>query len=331
MYDIITFGSATWDVFLKLKDFKVIYDKDFVMNKGLCVNLGSKIDIENIDFASGGGGTNTAITFNNQGFKTSFCGMIGDDLAGKQIIEELKKHQINTDFVIKNKKKPTNCSFVIRTIDNKNNKERTIFVFRGASDYLLKKHIPWKKLKAKWFYLAPLSGQTCDIFEYLVNFANKNKIKIAVNPGKYQLSLPQKILKNIFKKIDVLILNQEEACFLTKIPFQKEKEIFKKIDEVCPGIAIMTRGEQGVVVSDGKYLYRAKPNKSMVVDKTGAGDSFGSGFISEYIKTNGDIVSAIQFGIANATTCLQKIGAKQGLLKQTNKWQKVKVEKYKLM
>ena len=49
---------------------------------------------------------------------------------------------------------------------------------------------------------------------------------------------------------------------MTKIPFENESEIFKKIDEICPGIIVMTKGEQGVVVSDGKYLYSAKPDPS---------------------------------------------------------------------
>ena len=77
--------------------------------------------------------------------------------------------------------------------------------------------------------------------------------------------------------------------FLTKIPFEHEKEIFQKIDELCPGIAVMTKGGEGVVVSDGKILYSAKPHESRtVVDTTGAGDSFGSGFVSEFMRS-GDI------------------------------------------
>ena len=54
---------------------------------------------------------------------------------------------------------------------------------------------------------------------------------------------------------------------MTKIPYRKEKEIFKKIDEICPGIAIMTKGADGTVISDGNYLYqvRASEIKNMEV------------------------------------------------------------------
>jgi len=324
MYDIITFGSATKDIFIKTKNPKVIKDKKaFVTGRGVCFNLGSKVDIDEILLASGGGGTNTATTFANQGFKVAYCGAVGDDLAGQEIINELNTFNINTDLIIKSKTKPTNHSIVIAGI----NDDRTILVYRGASEGLKRENIPWEKLSAKWFYISPLSGQLCRVFEDLIDFAVKNKIKVVLNPGNCQLSLPVKILRRILNKVDILILNQEEASLLTKIPYSKEKQIFKKIDEICPGIAIMTKSEKGVVISDGKHLYRALPQKAKVIDGTGAGDSFGAGFVAGFLQSEGDIIFATQLGIANAAACLKKIGAKNGLLKKNEKFYKVDVKK----
>jgi len=322
-YDIITFGSATRDFFLKSPNFKIVGEKKFITGKGLCLSLGSKIEVEDIYFSIGGGGTNTAVAFANQGFKVAYCGMLGKDVAGEEILEELKKFRVDTKFIVKTNSKPTNLSVILSS----QGKERTILVYRGASSELLKKDIPWSHLKANWFYIAPLSGKLAKLFEVLVDFAKKNKIKVVANPGNSQLSLPKKTLEKILKKIDILILNQEEASLLTKIPYQKEKEIFKKIDAFCPGIAIMTKGLEGVVVSDGQYLYRADSLKVKVVDRTGAGDSFASGFLSGFIKSRGDIITSIQLGTANSASCLQKFGAKNGLLKSKEKWKKVKVEK----
>ena len=329
MFDIITFGSATQDIMVRPKKLTVLkYDKGFGVpfgsGQGVCFPLGSKIDIEDIKFNSGGGGTNTATTFAKQGFKTAFCGTVGNDISGKEIINELKKLKINTSFVVKTNKKPTNHSIVILN----NGQDRTILTYRGAAELMGKNDIPWKKLKTKWIYIAPLSGLLCDNFENIVNFAFKNKIKIAINPGIAQLSMSKENLENIFKKIDILILNQEEASFLTKISYENENEIFKKIDEICSGIAVMTKGGEGVVVSDGKYIYRAKPLlERKVVDTTGAGDSFASGFISDYIKYSGDIEKAIQLGMANSTACLAEFGAKNGLLDKNTKFKRVKVTK----
>jgi len=322
MFDIITFGSATWDVFLKPKPtqgWQVVKNKKFITGKGICFNLGSKVDVEGIYFFSGGGGTNAAATFAKQGFKVAYCGRVGDDLSGQEIIKELKKLGIDCRFVFKTKLKSTNCSVILNSglkID------RTILVYRGASELLEKKDIPWSKLRAKWFYLAPLSGKLCNITEDIVNFAYRNKIKIIFNPGNSQLSLSSEVLKRIIKKVNILVLNQEEASLLTKISYQKEKEIFKKIDKMCPGIVVMTKGSLGVMVSNGKELYRAKPAKTKVIDRTGAGDSFASGFVSGFIKYKGNIEFSIQLGIANANSCLEKCGAKEGLLEKSEKFKK---------
>lgn len=324
MFDIITFGSATQDIIATPKNLTVLQynKKDSPSKEGVCFPIGSKIELEDIKFYSGGGATNTAAVFALQGFKTAFCGAIGQDISGKEIINELKQLKVNTGFVLKTNKKLTNHSIVI----SGSNKDRTILAYRGAAELMSNNDIPWRKLKTKWIYLAPLSGLLCDNFEDIVNFAFKNKIKIAVNPGIAQLSLPKEKLKNIFNKVNVLILNQEEASFLTKISYENENEIFKKIDQICSGVAVMTKGGEGVVVSDGKYLYKAKPlPERKIVDTTGAGDSFASGFISDYIKYNGDIEKAIQLGMANSTACLAEFGAKNGLLKKGQKFKRVNV------
>jgi len=334
MFDIITFGSATWDIFLRPKKFSVqegpvlgwhiVKDKKFITGKGICFNLGSKVNVEDIYFSSGGGGTNTAATFSKQGFKVAYCATVGDDISGSEITEELRRLGIDVRFVFKTKLKPTNHSVIL---NSGSRTDRTILVYRGASELLGKKDIPWKKLKAKWFYLAPLSGKLCKITEDIINFAYKNEIKIAFNPGNSQLSLPSKTLKRILKKVDILILNQEEASLLAKIPFLYEKEIFKKINKLCSGIAIMTKGSKGVVVSDGKHLYRAGILKIKVINRTGAGDSFGAGFVSGFIRTKGNIEKAIQLATANANSCLTEWGAKKGLLKKNEKFKKIKVQR----
>ncbi len=67
------------------------------------------------------------------------------------------------------------------------------------------------------------------------------------------------------------------------------------------------------------------------MDRTGAGDAFGSAFVAVIIR-GGTIEEAIQLGTANATSTVQQIGAKNGLLKKGNwgPWEKVQVEIKKL-
>lgn len=327
MFDIITFGSATQDILVKARKLTVLkYKKEFASDQNFVFPVGSKVDVDDINFSTGGGGTNTAATFSLQGFKTAFCGMVGKDNAGKEIFEELKALKVDTKLVFSTSKKLTNHSIIIL----KDAHDRTILAYRGASELLGEKDILWKSLKAKWFYLAPLSGLLCDMFEDIVDFAHKNKIKVSVNPGVSQLSLPMEEIRRIFKKIDVLFLNQEEASFLTKVPYQKEKEIFNKVDLICPGIVVMTKGDKGAAVSDGKYLYSAKPHvEKKIVDTTGAGDAFGSGFVAEFMRS-GNIEESIQLSMANALACISQIGAKNGLLKKGQKFKRVNVSKTEL-
>jgi len=326
MYDIITFGSAAQDIRLKSKAFKILKNNnDFITGEGICMPLGSKIDIEDIIFTSGGSGTNVAATFAKQGFKTAFCGAIGIDSAGLEIVRELKQLRIDTKFLVKKKDKRTTHSIIVSS----EGEDRTILIYLGASGLFNKNDILWKKIKStKWIYLAPLKDLFCEAFEDIVNFAHENKIKIAVNPSEQQLSLSEEKLKNIFSKVDILFLNQEEASFLTKIPFEEEKNIFKKISELGAKVAVMTKGGDGVVVSDGKYLYSAKVNPNRkIVDTTGGGDSFAGGFLSDYIRSDGDIEKAIQLGLANSEANLSEIGAKTGLLEKNSQFERAKVTK----
>jgi len=319
-FDVVTFGSATLDVF-------VPYDKRLIFCKkgqqeSPFLPLNEKLEGIKILFRSGGGGINTAVTFASQKLKVAFCGMIGDDFAGEFIFDDLKKSKIDQNFIFKTTEKATSCSVIFT-----GSKGKVILPYRGAARCLDVQDIPFKKLESKWFYLAPLSGKLRKSFLKIIDFAKKRGTKIVLNPSKYQLQ--SSVIKKAIKKVDILILNQEEASFLTGISFQKEKLIFEKLNKWARGICIMSRGKDGVVVSDGKFLYTASVLKKEIIDETGAGDSFGAGFVAHYIRSS-DIVAAIQFATANAGANLERLGAKEGVLKKGEKYQKVKVRKQSL-
>lgn len=327
-YEIITFGSATEDVFMSSQHFQVVDDEKFITKKGLCVPLGSKIHIENVFFAMGGCGTNTAATFAEQGYQTVYFGMLGKDAFGQEIKKELSRHGVSLDLLKESDKYPTAFSVILSLPEN----ERSILEKYGACHQLTEKDIPFDRLKAQWFYIASLSDKSHQMLAPLVEFAQKNKIKIAANPaGSLKSAEHKEILKSVLNKFDILILNQEEAAKLTELDFFQEAEIFKRLDEWVQGIVVMTKGPKGVTVSDGKFLYSAGIPESGLVDRTGAGDAFGSAFVAGWIEKQ-DIVHAIQLATANATSCLQQMGATNGLLKKSEWgfWKKVEVKKYQI-
>jgi len=181
-YDIITFGSASEDVFVFSKEF---------FNKNLCFPLGDKIEMDKILIRAGGGGVNAAATLALQGLKTAYCGSVGNDHAGLSILNDLKKFGVSTEFLKCLDKKTTNHSVIL----SKKEEGKVILVYRNASNYL-PKNFNLKKMHADWFYLAPLGGEFAKKTKEIINFANKNKIKIAFNPSKEQI----KEFKNSRKK-----------------------------------------------------------------------------------------------------------------------------------
>ena len=310
IFDVITFGSATKDIFLRLKK------EEFKLKSGfISFPIGAKIFIEEINTATGGGGTNTAATFSNLGFKTAYCGKVGDDEEGEVIEKELEKFKI-FKFLKKDKKHPTAISIVLSSAFFK----RTILIYRGACHFLRKKDIPFGKLKAKWFYIGPLSGESAKIFPILINFAKNHNIKVMANLGNSQIALGKRVLKPILSKIDILLLNQNEASLLAKTLNSK------KLFSLTKGIIIITKEKKGSLIFDGKYIFKAETLKTKVIDKTGAGDAYGSGFLAGILEKN-NIEYAMKLATANASKCLTKLGAKNGLLKKGDKWQKAKVIK----
>jgi ribokinase len=312
MFDVITIGSATRDVFVRSREIKTIRSEDFSTGEGLCFSLGSKVNIDELHFSVGGGSANTAATFANQGYSVAAIAAVGNDIRGQEIEKLIKERGVSTDFLYFDPHELTAYSIILSAKGG----ERTIFRYRGAVWHLYEYAIPWDKLKAEWFYINHVGDESALLVPRFIDFAKKNGIKIAMNPGRTQLEMKEEIIP-LFNKLDVLMVNQEEAAYFTGIPYGKTDKIFKKLDQWVKGIVIMTKGPKGVEVSDGKMRWGAGVLPlGKIVDRTGAGDAFGSGFISALIKKPGDIEHAIQLASANATGVLSEWGAENGLLKK---------------
>jgi len=323
MYDVITFGSATQDVFMSSSEFKTIESDEFDTKKGLCMPLGTKMHM----VVMGGVGTNVAVTLARQGLNAAYMGIIGKDSPGQGVKDELKTQGVNMDLLQEREDLQTAYSVIV----SHTGVGRTILEKLGACHEVTKDDIPFNKMQTKWFYIGSLSGGSHKILKPLVDFAKENKIKIAFNPGRTQLSDDIETTKSVLENINILFVNKEEAAKLTGVDYAQEHKVFKKFDEIVDGIAVMTKGKEGVTVSDGKTLFSAGIPESGMVERTGAGDAFGSAFLSGYME-KGDIAHAIQLGTANSTGVLQEVGATRGLLKkgEWGTWDKVEVKQEKL-
>ena len=314
MFDVITFGSATWDALMEMPQKFIKKDTCLISKCGFSLNMGSKIDIPGMRFAFGGGGVNTATAFARQGFATAYCGMVGDDIPGREVVQHLKRLGISTDFVSFTGDRATNNSVVL----NAEGEDRVILVYRGASELLESEHIAWDRMKARLFYLAPLSGKLSGLTDEIIAFAQKNGIMVAANLGNSQLSMGKPRLQKLLAGIDVLILNKEEAAILTGLDYANEDKIIAKMARMHSGINVITKGKDGaLIVADGK-IYEAKLKKFKVIDVTGAGDAFSSGFMSGMLATSNDIEYSFKMALVNSKHCLSIRGTDKLLAKEDN-------------
>jgi len=330
MYDIITIGSATQDVYVFSKKFRVLRDSRVITGEIECFAFGTKIELDDILFEVGGGATNTAFTFASQGLKTACLTKVGADGAGEEVKKVLKKAKISTDLVAVDSRRRTAHSVIFLAP----NGERTILVYRGASHHFENKDVNFRKLgKTRWLYITSLGGNI-DLIKKVVDFANKHKIKVAVNPGKMELKYGLKKLKPIFDKVDILLLNREEATEILRRSYGDDLGIIDDLSKLFHNISVVTEGEKGSLISDGQNKYRVKIRPLKSVDTTGAGDAYGSGFVAGYIKKR-NIQYAVQLAGANAAGEVMTIGAKQGLVSKNplelKKWIKllnIRIVKY---
>ncbi|HEY4474575.1 MAG TPA: carbohydrate kinase family protein, partial [Candidatus Paceibacterota bacterium] len=270
------------------------------------------IEIKKIVFTSGGGGTNAAVTFARQGLSTACVGVVGDDLNGQEVLNELVREGIETKFFKKHTDDHTAYSVIL--VDSFG--ERTILSYKGEGQHFGIGEVAFNQLQTKWLFLDSLGGHY-DLLKKSVDWAVANNVKIATDPGNKELDHGLEGLKPLLSKASIVHMNQEEAAKLTGIDYTKEEEIFKFMDQVVDGVFIMSKGPNGVAVSDGKNIYRAEVPDSPVVERTGAGDAFMSGFTTEYIRS-GDISKAIQFATANASSVVTQYGGKAGILKKSD-------------
>ena len=314
MYDVITIGTATRDVFLRTGEMKHITDPEhlksagFVKGEAGCFALGSKVEVDEFVATVGGGAVNTAVTFARQGFKTASVVKIGDDVGGREVINRFRKEKIHSLASVQSRR-PTAYSVILLTP----NGDRTILVYRGASKLFSKRDARLSKLDARWAYIAP-SNIPLGLMRVIISSLKRRGAQVALNPSRFYIEMGEQKLKPLLNKCDVVIMNKEEASYLTGIDYEKEHKLFRELDKVVEGIVVMTKGREGALLSDGSYLYKAGIYKdSGVVDRTGAGDAFGAGLVAGLMQKN-DIAYAMKLASANAASVVEAVGASEGAL-----------------
>lgn len=311
---IVSIGAAVQDVFLQGKIFTPRREHGDLVNE---FELGTKNEIEGVTFTTGGGATNASVTFARLGFNSWYLGVIGDDIAGRAVLDDLHAESVNTNLLVRQSKVGTGYSTILLSPDG----ERTILTYRGASTEYNLTSKSFAGVKPDWFYVSSLSGDI-DSLKAIVRYAKQKSIKVAVNPGKGELSSAE--FKKLLPDLSILSINKEEMeqLFGTADLFT----LLKKANQLVP-VVVVTDGPKGSYVSDGHSIYQAGMYKDVkVIDRAGAGDAFSSGFVA-MIARGASVEEAVTYGSANSTSVVQQIGAKGGILHNNNNLLDMKIKK----
>jgi ribokinase len=319
-YDVISVGSATLDVFTKSPELKLLKTDKVFTGEAIMAPYGAKCEVSKLVVQSGGGGTNTAVGFARLGLRAAVLARCGTDFASQIIKSELEAEKVDTSLLVQVKGDETDYSTILIGPDG----GRTILVYRGGTR-LEEKLVDFKKLSAKWFYVSSVEGNL-GFLKKLVDFANKEGIKVVVNPGRKELAQKGKLIP-ILNKVEVVIVNREEAARLTGATVVDDK-VFMNTCLLVREIAVITDGSRGVrLCSRDERVLQSDGFKVEPADSTGAGDAFGAGFIAGLVM-GWDLEEALKLGVCNGASAVTKIGAKTGMLRtaEVEKWMRKRLE-----
>lgn len=312
---ILCIGKATQDVFLRDDEFdphkegKISYTH---------LPLGAKLDIDEAYFATGGNATNVAVTLARQGLHSRYMWVLGsDDPVSHTILNELDMEMVDTHYVGQRLGLRASYSTILLAMSG----ERTILNYHGSIPDIKEITQQFEAFNGvNWVY--PTALGDINTLEAIVHEAARRGVKVMLNPAGSELSDVEK-LKALLSEVEVLCLNKEEMQLL--VEGDDMESLVRHGLNYCP-VVIVSDGPNGVVASDGKTIVRAGMYEDVpVIDRTGAGDAFASGFLSQWARGS-TLKNAIIFASANSTSVVAKIGAKPGILRENPHLHKMPIE-----
>ena len=339
MYDFITVGSATQDVFIQ-SDVASIVSVSQVVKRSEFMSFpyGAKTEISDFSKNLGGGAVNTASNLANLGFKTSTIIKLGNDELNNIIKLKLAQSGIDIMNVINSEKHLTGFSIILVSFQG----DRTVLAHRGANAHVSEAEINFNAIKnSRWVYVSPLSGESNKVLDKIAKFCEENKINLAINAGTTALKKGANYFSKILKTAQIVVMNKEEAMLVTKMQVRPDtKENKYSLEKIHPDIVtmlkalrkgtsatiVMTDGKHGAYCFDGEKIYICPIYESSVVSTLGAGDAFSSTFCATLDKFN-DIKLALQFGSINSASVCSHFGAQEGFLTFDEMQEKLKSAK----
>ena len=282
-YSVAAIGNAMLDLVCEVPD-------QFLSQEGISKGAMNLVSRERSNYilklvrpikeTAGGSAANTISTLAKLGLKTGYIGKIADDPKGKVFKKDLLDNSIfyNTKFLDESYTEATGKCIVLITPD----KERTMNTYLGATEFLTAIDIDEELIaQSEWLYLEGyrFDGQKSkEAFYKAIEIARKNKTKIAITlSDSFCVDRHRSDFKYLLSEsADMVFCNEDELKSLYEI-----QDIQKAQEFIADSISCLacTCAERGAYLFHGKSVRKIATTKVSVVDTTGAGDSFASGFL----------------------------------------------------
>ena len=305
--DLLSVGDANLDAFITPSESESLCD----INTKECLiafSYADKIPVKNMEFCMGGNAANNAVGSKRLGINVGAVLTLGDDSTGVQIIEKLKKENVDLTYCIQQPATLSNFNVVVTYTG-----ERTIFTYHAPRSYEFPVQLP----KVPWVYLTSMGESYRPFYNHVTEWLVKNpETKLAFNPGSWQLRGGVQEIGNVFKLSHIVFVNKQEAEKLTGYEAKSEvtKELLMELSKLGPKISVITDGGNGAYVFDGHQFLHCGIMPMDAYERTGAGDAFGSGFLSAVIKGK-TMEECLIWGTVNSASVIGYTGAQKGLLK----------------
>jgi len=284
-FDVSGLGNPLVDILVYVDD-NFLYKNN--LNKGIMHLIGRErkqylldlIKEKNFEISIGGSCPNTIATLAKLGIKSALTGKIGYDEPGSVFEQQIIEQNVKS-FLIKDNG-DTGTSTILITPD----KERTMNTYLGVCRKYKKEDFPYKMVEdSSFFYFTGFMWDTENqkkATRYAIEIAKKNQVTVV-----FDLADPfaakryrEDFLFLIEEDVDIVFANAQEAQILTQSGIGKG---IKVLGNMCD-IAVIKNGSDEAYISYSSKIITVPSFKSNVLDTTGAGDNFASGFLYGLIK-----------------------------------------------
>lgn len=304
-YHCLTIGNSVIDTFLTLSPDS----PQLKVNKAeklLCVPFGQKIQLSSCQFMLGGNATNVAVGLRRAGYRTALVAELAHDEFAEKIVNGLKKEGVSLDHIVYGEGQ---SSFSIGL--NVNN-ERTLFI-----EHQERKHnFHLDTIDTDMIYLTSLGHTWEHVYAHVAKYLQlHHTTELIFNPGSLQIQTGLASFAYLLPLTTVLFVNKEEAEKLLRRKGEVN-ELLESLKSKGPRMVVITDGEKGSYCIDERgSIYHRDSLRVPVVERTGAGDAYATGFTAAYLDHQ-TIKTCMLWGTHNAASVIGQAGAQTGLLRK---------------